>query len=86
MIAGHLIIYGDEIKFVDILSEKYGIETKDIGIIKWNNWNWEKYPKHISLLSAKGCPSACNFCFENKLNIIGHNIIGYHSSTLSAKV
>lgn len=61
------IIYGDEIKFVDILSEKYGIETKDTGIIKWNNWNWEKYPKHISLLSAKGCPSACNFCFENKI-------------------
>lgn len=61
------IIYGDEIKFVNILKDKYGINVEDTGIIKWKNWKFEKYPKHISLLSAKGCPSACNFCFENKI-------------------
>jgi len=34
--------------------------------IIWKNWDFKKYPPYISLLTTKGCPYRCKFCFEHR--------------------
>lgn len=62
----HLVV-GDECDFADTICRKYNLSETTQKLILWKNWNLNKYPKYLSFLSAKGCPSKCTFCMENKV-------------------
>lgn len=67
ILSGATWVVGDEIQFVKMIAEKYDLSLSDEKIIKWENWEKNKYPRYFSVMSAKGCPSRCTFCMENKV-------------------
>ena len=67
IIEGAKIVVGDECEFSKMICRRYNKKYDNCKIIKWENWNLDKYPNYLSFLTAKGCPSKCNFCMENKV-------------------
>lgn len=63
-------VFGDETKFVEYLFKTKNISVDnlfDSEVIKWNSWNFRKYPDYLSLITAKGCVYNCSFCYETKI-------------------
>lgn len=63
-------VFGDEIEFVKYFFTAEKILTGNLyedEVIKWKGWDFSKYPKFLSLLTARGCVFNCSFCFESKI-------------------